>query len=474
MKEKKTKIVATIGPATNNVDMLIKMSDAGMDVARVNFSHSDYESAIPFLNNIRKAEKKTKKNIAIIQDLAGPKIRTGEFEKGEILLNKNNIVEIFTEKTIGTNSSFSIDHKNLLTDVKKEHRILLNDGKQELKVLSIGKKSLKAIVVVGGSIRSRRGVNFPDSELSISALTSKDKKDLKFTIDFDIDFIALSFVKTKEDVRELRKILDKHKSKAMIISKIETPQAVLNFDKILEESDAIMIARGDLAVEIEAHNVPKIQKDIIEKCNIAGKPVITATQMLESMIKTPVPTRAEVSDIYNAVFDGTDAVMLSEETAMGDYPLKTIQMMSKVSSEAEKDIDHEKFLRRGFVCKSKISIDSTMAMYAVKTAEDIDAKIIITLTESGKTLRNISRYKSQKPTYIFSPNEKSLRQSSISFGALPGYCKDFKKVNEIIDFSKKWIMKTNIAKKGEKVVLLTSMPLIGNIGDTNTITVFEI
>jgi pyruvate kinase len=436
-EEKKTKIVVTVGPSIKDVDVLVKMKENGMDIARINFSHSDYDSATPYLQNIKEAQKKIGKHISVLQDLSGPKIRTGEFAGEEIVLKKNSTVEIFVKKVLGNENFFSVDYKKLLTDVKIGHRILLNDGKQELKVLSVGKNSLKVRVVVGGMIRSKRGVNLPDSKLSISALTPKDKKDIKFALDFDVDFVAFSFVKTAGDVRELRGILNKNKSKSMIISKIETPQAVENFDEILEESDGIMVARGDLAVEVEAHKVPKIQKDIIRKCNIAGKPVITATQMLDSMISSPVPTRAEVSDIYNAIADGTDALMLSEETAMGKYPVKSINLMSKVALEAEDNIDHKKFVIRGVVDNKKIPVDIAISRHAVKTADDIDAKAIIVFTESGKTLRNVSRYRSEKPVYVFSPNIKSLGQSSISFGAISGICQSFKEVKEAMYFSKK-------------------------------------
>jgi pyruvate kinase len=436
--EKKTKIIATMGPATNDVKTLVEMRKNGMNIVRLNFSHSNYNDAIPYIENIRKAEKETGRNIAIMQDLSGPKIRTGEFVDGEVTLKDNKIVEIFTKNILGTENEFSINYPKLLKDLKKNHRILLNDGKQELKVLSIGKNSLKAKVINGGFVRSRRGVNLPDSKLSISALTKKDKIDVKFGIDFNVDFIAFSFVKTAKDVRELRAILNKAKSKAMIISKIETPQAIENFDEILKESDGIMVARGDLAVEVEDHRVPKMQKDIISKCNRIGKPVITATQMMDSMINSPVPTRAEVSDIYNAISDGTDAIMLSEETAMGKYPVKTVQTMKRIALEAEATISYDKCIKRGRIYpEHTISVVDAVTRYTAKMAKDIDAKIIIALTESGATSRMIARYKSKKPIYVFSSNKISLRQSSISFGTRSGACADFKMVTEAIEYSRK-------------------------------------
>ncbi len=432
MNIKKTKIIATIGPASNDAEILAKMSRAGMDVARINFSHEEGDSALPILKNIKTAEKISGKNIAILQDLSGPKIRTGEFENNKVFLKKGMVLEIFNKKVLGNEKQFSINYKNLLKDLKKGHRILLNDGKQELEVLKVGKNSLITKVVNGGMMRSRRGVNFPDSEISISALTKKDKEDVKFGIKHQVEFIAFSFVNNANDVKELRKILEKGKSKAMIISKIETPLALKNFDEILNESDAIMVARGDLAVEIGPHKVPRAQKDIIKKCNAVGKPVITATQMMDSMISSPVPTRAEVSDISNAVLDGTDAVTLSEETAMGKYPLRTVEIMSTVVSEVESTMDYDKFINRDYIYQLNnfIPVEDAVTRYAVKTANDLKAKMIIALTETGRTCKMISRYKPKQDIFVFSPNEITLRQSALSFGTNFGLLSNFKMITE--------------------------------------------
>ncbi len=475
MKYKKTKVIATIGPATNNIDMLTKMSLEGMNVARINFSHEEGDSALPILKNIKAAEKKSGKAISILQDLSGPKIRTGEFEGGETVLKKGGKVKITTKEVVGNNKSFSINYKNLLKDVKKGHRILLNDGKQELIVIKVNKDFLEAKVVRGGFIRNLRGVNLPDSEISISALTKKDKKDVEFGIKNNVEFIAFSFVNTAKDVRELRNILDKAGSKAMIISKIETLTAIKNFDEILFESDAIMIARGDLAVEVEAQRVPKMQKDIIKKCNSVGKPVITATQMVDSMINSPVPTRAEVSDISNAILDGTDAIMLSEETAMGKYPLEAVKIMCIISLEVESTMNYKRFSEREYSYKSKdfIATEDAVTRYVAKTANDIGAKIIIALTESGRTARMISRHKPKQDIFIISPSRHSIRKCAISFGIHCGHKAVFKELNEAIDGTRKWILNNKMAKKGDDIVLVAGMPF-KNIGGTNTMTVFKI
>ncbi len=474
-KFKKTKIIATIGPATNNISTLKKMIKFGLNIARINFSHEEGDSALPILKNLREAEKESGKNISILQDLSGPKIRTGEFEDGEIILKKNSLVKIYPQKILGNNQEFSINYKNLLKDLKKGDRILLNDGKQELNILRVAKDFLEARVVVGGIIRSRRGVNLPDSNLSISALTAKDKKDVLFGIKNNLDFIAFSFVRTAQDVRELREILKKAKSKAMIISKIETPQAVKNFDEILAESDGIMVARGDLAVEVDASTVPRLQKEMIKKCNAVGKPIITATQMLDSMINSPVPTRAEVSDISNAIWDGTDAIMLSEETAMGKYPTEAVLMMQKIALEVEENMDYTKYIKRDYIYKSNnfIAIEDAITRYAAKTANDIDAKFIVALTETGRTARMIARYKPAQPIIVMSFLEKTLRQTAISFGTHYGCRADFKKVLEAITESRKFLLKEKLVKKGDKIVLVAGMPF-RKIGGTNTLTVFEI
>ncbi len=474
-KFNKTKVVATIGPATNNPKTLMKMAKAGMTIARINFSHEKGDSALPTLKNIRRAEKDGGRRISILQDLSGPKIRTGEFEGGEATLKNNSIVKITNKAILGDAKTFTINYKNLFKDLKKGHRILLNDGKQELKVLKVGKDYLEAKVVVGGFIRSRRGVNLPDSDLSISALTKKDKEDVLFGIEHDVDFIAFSFVKTAKDVRELRNILKKHNSRSMIISKIETPSAVNNFDEILAESDGIMIARGDLAVEVEAATVPRLQKEMIRKCNAVGKPVITATQMLDSMINSPVPTRAEVSDISNAIWDGTDAIMLSEETAMGKYPVKAIETMAKIARAVEEHMNYKKYVRRDYLFKTKnfIPTEDAITRYAAKTAYDIEAKWIIALTETGGTARMIARYRPEQPIIVMSPSEKTLRQTSISFGTYFGKKADFRRVIDAIEESRKFLREEKGAKAGERVVLVAGMPF-RRVGGTNTLTVFEI
>ncbi len=473
---KKTKIVATIGPASESVSTLEKMIKAGLNVTRINFSHGDHQSAGAQIKNVRTAAAKTGKTISILQDLSGPKIRTGDFEGGETKLKRGSVVEITVKKILGSALKFSVNYPKLLKDVEVGQRILINDGKQSVKVISIGKESLKAKVIYGGTVRSRRGVNLPDSHLTISSITVKDKKDLAYGVSQDVDFVAMSFVRSADDVVALKKLLSKHKSKARVIAKIETPRAVASFDEILAVTDGVMVARGDMAVEIGTQKVPAVQEMIIRKCTKVGKPAIVATQMLESMIHAPVPTRAEVTDVSHAVYTGADAVMLSEESAMGEYPVETVSMMSSIAVEAEQMIDHKNFNARGDREEDSQPkrIDDVISRYAVKTAYDIDAKVIIALTESGQTARLVSRYKPSQKILVISSQAKTLQQTNLSYGAFPlATDHNFKNISDVVTFAKEIVKKHTIAKKGDRVVVAVGVPF-GKSGGTNTVHAIEI
>lgn len=335
---KKTKIVATIGPKTESEAMLSKMLKAGMNVMRLNFSHGDFKEHQKRIDNLKKATKTTGLKAEIMQDLGGPKIRIGDFQTGSIMLIAGQKFTLTTENILGDEKQVSINYKPFPKEVKKGHIIFLHDGKKKLIVEKIQGERVLCKVIVGGEIKNRRGVNLPDSDLSIKSFTEKDSADLEFGIKNKVNFVALSFVRSPSDILELRQVLKKRKLKAGIIAKIETPQAVKSIDEIIELSDGVMVARGDLGIEIGYEKVPMIQKMIIKKCNKAGKFVVTATQMMESMIKSPVPTRAEVSDVANAVLDGTNAIMLSEETTLGEYPIETVLAMSAVVKEIQKSV----------------------------------------------------------------------------------------------------------------------------------------
>ncbi len=355
------------------------------------------------------------------------------------------------------------------------HRVLLNDGKITLKVLKkLNEHELEAEILNSGKIRSRRGVNFPDSDISVSSLTKKDKEDLKFSLsELDFDFIALSFVRRASDIKELKNILKKYKSEAKVVAKIETPQAVENIDEILQEADAVMVARGDLAVEVGAQKVPMIQKEIIKKANILGKPVIVATQMLESMIHEPVPTRAEVSDISNAILDGADAVMLSEETAMGSYPKEAVSTMAEVAKETEEKINYEKRIYKAskyIELKNKTDI---VTRHAAQIAYDIGAKLIVAFTETGTTAQAVSRFRPKQNIFVISPRERVIRQMQLVFGVVSGKTTDLSRKRDVIKMAQKFAKEKGLVKKGDYIVIVSGS-IFGKPGETNTVTVIQV
>ena len=471
---KKTKIVATIGPVTSSEEMLTKLLQEGMNVVRINFSHGDFAEHQVKVNNGRAAYEKTGIPVAFLQDLGGPKIRIGEFNKESVNLKEGEMFTLTTEKIIGDEKKVYVNYPLLPKEVKVGGTILLHDGKKKLEIVDIKGNEVKCKIIVGGDIKGKRGVNLPGAYLSVSSITEKDIKDLEFGIKNKVDFVALSFVRKPDDITKLRNILDKAKLPAGIIAKIETPEAVNNIDKIIELSDGIMVARGDLAIEVPAEDVPLIQKMIIEKCNKAGKPVITATQMLESMIKSPVPTRAEVSDVANAILDGTDAVMLSEETTLGDYPVEAVKVMTKVAMRVEGDYIHkkingEKKLRTG---NSKDTADS-ITKEAVDIAQGVDARFIVGLTESGFSARMISRYRPAQNIVAMTPNKNTFAKLILSYGVAPVLIRKFKTLNEAMVIVRNYFIKNKLAKKGDKAVVVAGMPF-DKKGATNMILVEKI
>jgi pyruvate kinase len=467
---KKTKIVCTIGPATESEKVLGELVDAGMNVMRLNFSHGDFAEHQVRVNNIKKLIKKTGKPVAILQDLAGPKIRIGEFEKGLTVLKEGAKFTLTTDKIMGNDEKVSINYPMLPKEVKVGDHILLHDGKKALIVIEIKGNDVICKVTVGGEIKNKRGVNLPDSDLSVSSITEKDRKDIAFGVKNKADYFALSFVRRPEDITELKGILEKAKCDARIIAKIETPQALKNIDEIIRLADGIMVARGDLAVEIPAEDVPLVQKMLIQKCNQAGKPVITATQMLESMINSPVPTRAEVSDVANAILDGTDAIMLSEETTLGQFPVKAVQMMTKIAERIENDSQY-----RTLVTSRKYSDPIKRTSDAVgngvmEVAKESGAKVIVALTDRGFAARMISRYKPEQKILALTPNDKTKNQLALSYGCVPLVCKKFGQINEVIKEAKALTLKSKMAVKGDKIVIVFGLPL-GKSGGTNSLIV---
>lgn len=465
MFTKKTKIVATIGPVTSNEKTLTNLIKAGLDVVRINFSHGDFAEHEPKVHLARKVAKKLGKTVAILQDLGGPKIRIGDFDTESITIKPGDTFTLTTEKITGNNKRVYVNYPLLPKEVTVGGMILLHDGKKKLQITAIKGKEVICKVLVGGEMKGQRGVNLPGAYLSISSITEKDRKDLTFGIKHKVDFVALSFVRKPADITELRSILNKNKSQAKIIAKIETPEALENIDEIIELADGIMIARGDLAIEIPAEDVPVVQKMVIRKCHEAGKPVITATQMLESMIKSPVPTRAEVSDVANAIFDGTDAIMLSEETTLGDYPEEAVKMMSTIAARIEPELTNGRFTNSIVHGVTDIVSDAV-----VDAANHADAKFIAAFTSSGLTARMVSRHRPNHHIVALSPNADVLTHLVLSYGVTPIQVSKFKTMNDVQKFVRTFALKHKLARKGDRIVIAGGLPL-GKVYGTNTMLV---
>jgi len=465
---KKTKIVATIGPVTESEEMLTKLVLAGLNVMRLNFSHGDWSEHQTKVDNFKKVIKKTGQPLAILQDLSGPKIRIGEFDTERVQLVSGKFITLVTGETfVGTVDRVHVNYPTLNKELKVGGKVLVDDGKKELQVVSIKGNEIKCKVIIGGDTKGRRGVNLPGAYLKTSSLTEKDRKDIDFGVKNKVDYVALSFVRRAEDVVELKRILKLKKSKAQVISKIETEEAIENLDEIILASDGIMIARGDLAIEIPAEKVPLIQKRIIDTCNILGKPVITATQMLESMIKSPVPTRAEVSDVANAILDGTDAVMLSEESTLGDYPVEAVTMMAKIANEIEDNYPFRLALNEDN--GGELDTVDSLTGSAVNIAHDIGAGYIVALTESGFTARMISRYKPEQDILAFTPNENTYNKLALTYGCAPVLIDGKEHMSEAVKIVKNYLLKKKMAKKGDKLVVMSGMPFNKKDTITNTL-----
>jgi pyruvate kinase len=469
MVYKKTKIVATLGPASEEAGKVASLIKSGVDVFRLNFSHGDHAEHGKRFKTVRQVSEKLQIPTAILADLQGPKIRIGDFAAGTVKLTPGKKCVLTSEKCDSDENRMSVSYSKLPDEVKKGDIILLDDGRRRLLVSSVKGKDITCIVEVGGEIKGRRGLSVPTASLSISSMSDKDKMDLEFALKQGADIIALSFVRKAKDVEELRAIIKRSKSNAAIVSKIETREAIENIDEIIKVSDGIMVARGDLAVETSPEEVPLFQKTIIEKANRAGKPVITATQMLESMSEAPVPTRAEVSDVANAILDGTDAIMLSAETSLGKFPEEAVSVMSRVAEHVEKDYLHRKSAlgRRG---DTNGEITDSVTQSAVLAAESLNAKAIVALTMSGRTARMISRHKPEQEIFAFTPNQIAEKQLQLSFGVRPFHIKSPDHIDDVLVLIRKHLTSRGFGKRGDKVVVVCGLPF-GKSIDTNMVLV---
>ena len=469
---RKTKIVCTLGPAANDKDTIKRLAEAGMNVARLNFSHGDHNEHGHRIKLIKEVEKETGKTIGIILDTQGPEIRTGKMKDDKITLNNNDEVTITTEEVIGNKDEFQIKYKNLPQDIKPDSTILLDDGLLELRVKEINERENKVIcnVVNGGDLGSHKGVNIPGIKSTLPAITDKDKDDIIFGIKHNIHFIAASFIRKAGDVLEIRKVLEEEWAQDIkIISKIESEEAVGNMDEIIEVSDGIMIARGDLGVEMPAEKVPIIQKMLIKKCNEAAKPVITATQLLDSMIRNPRPTRAEASDVANAIFDGTDAIMLSGETAIGNFPVQAVKTMGNIAKETEMSDAYKDQLSSSKAIKAD-TVTEAISIGSCEIASGLKANAIITATGSGSTARMVAKCRSLTPIVAVTPNDMALHNLTLSWGVYPTMASDSQSTDEMMDNSINVALENKLVNEGDLVVLTAGVP-VGTPGTTNLIKV---
>ena len=469
---RKTKIICTIGPASQSPEKIREMIEAGMNVCRCNFSHGSYEEQKNKMMTVVRISEEMKKPVATLIDTKGPEIRLRTFEEEKITLEEGQKFTLTTKDIIGTKDMVSVTYENIVNDVVVGGSVLIDDGLIELRVEEITDTDLICRVVNGGPVSNKKGVNLPGANLSMPFISEQDRKDILFGIDCGFDFIALSFVRSKEDVLEVRKMLDEKRSPMKVIAKIENMQGINNLDEILEVSDGIMVARGDMGVEVPLEEVPVIQKRMIRKAVARGKHVITATQMLESMTKNPRPTRAEAADVANAIFDGTTAIMLSGESANGKYPVEALKTMSKIAERAEKDINYNKLLRK-IQDNGEKDITEAISHATCTVASDLNASAIITVTISGFTAEKVARFKPSCPIICCSVNPRVLRQAALLWGVEPLLIEK-KSTPEDLFKEALWVAeKAGKIKKGDRVVVTAGVPL-GVSGNTNMIRVVEV
>jgi len=459
--QKRTKIVATVGPSCEKFEQLLELAKAGVNVFRLNFSHGTYQNKKEIIDHIKEINKSQPINIAILGDLQGPKLRVGDLTNGQIELIEGADIIFTTEKIIGTVSKIYVSYQNLTKDVKVGERIFLDDGKMEVNVKSIlDEKEILVNITVGGLLLPKKGVNLPDSELTMPSMTEKDYADLDFIIENNLDWVALSFVRKVADIVELKNKIAEKQSKIKVIAKIEMPEALINIRDIIVESDGIMIARGDLGVEIPVEQVPIIQKELIKKCMHRAKPVIVATQMMESMMDRTKPNRSEVSDVANAVLEGADAVMLSGETAMGLYPTEVVKTMVKIILEAEKTLyDYNRDDILSPQAHSPSFLSDAICYSACKLANDTNAMALVGMTQSGYTAFMLSSYRPKAPLYIFSKEKTLLAQLSLSWGVRAFYYAEEESLDNIIFDQINILKERGFLNPGDVVINTGSTPI---------------
>lgn len=467
---RKTKIICTMGPATEDDKVLRELMIAGMDVARINFSHGTHEAAKITMDRIKRIREELDLPVAILLDTKGPEIRTKDFKGGKATLKTGERFVLRTDDCEGDATQVSITYKNLPQDIKKGTTLLIDDGLIELEAISVQADKIVCEIKNGGEVSNKKGINVPNVSLSMPYMSEKDKSDILFGIENDVDFIAASFVRNAEDVMEVRSLLEKNGGESIkIIAKIENAEGVENIDEILRASNGIMVARGDMGVEIAFWDLPMIQKELIKKTYLSGKVVITATQMLDSMIRNPRPTRAETTDVANAIYDGTSAIMLSGETAVGKYPVEALRTMASIAERTEEDIDYVKRLEH-LEFNRNMDVTNAISHATCTTAHDLKAKAIIALTSGGKTARMLSRFRPVCPIIAPTISKKTRRQLSLSWGVIPIMSEIRTNTDDLFDHAVECAEKTGLIKTGDLTVITGGTPL-GISGTTNVMRV---
>lgn len=467
----KTKMIFTIGPASDNEEILRKFIEIGMSAARLNFSHGTHETHKEKIELIQRLRKDMDSATAIVLDIKGPKIRTHNFINDGVILNDgDDFAFVCGEEILGDEKRCSISYDVLYQDIKVGGKILVDDGLLKFKVISVEGKTINTKVVVGGEIKNHKGVNVPNVVIKLPSITEKDIEDIKFGCKMGVDFIAASFIRKASDILDVKKVLkENHGEHIKVIAKVENQEGVDNIDSIIEVTDAVMVARGDMGVEIPIQRVPIIQKMIIKKCNIAGKTVITATQMLDSMIRNSIPTRAEASDICNAIYDGTDAIMLSGESASGLFPIEAAKIMSKIAQEAEEYLDYDHLTER-LREPSLTDYAAAISYSACRTANILHAKAIVAATKSGATAKLLSRYRAKAPIIAITPYDQVRRALSLNFGIFPMTCKMFNSTDEILTEARNIVFKLNFTQPGDDIIVAAGMPTT-QTGGTNMLKI---
>lgn len=469
---RKTKIVCTIGPASNSPEMIEKLIKAGMNVARLNFSHGSYDEHAEKISLIRSISEKLGISVGILQDLSGPKIRIGKIAKPPAKLTAGQKYIFTTREVEGDAKQVTLPFPSILKQLKKNQLIYVDDAKLEFKVVSVSGSDVETRVVIGGDLGSNKGFTIPGVSFDLLGVTDKDKDDLRFGLEHGVDWVASSFVRSADDIKPLKKVMREVGKRVPVIAKIERPEAVKDIVSIIEAYDGIMVARGDLGIELPIYEVPVIQKSIIAHCNRAGKPVITATQMLDSMISNPRPTRAEVTDVANAIIDGTDATMLSGETAMGQFPLQSVQMMDKVARRMEKALDRKWSEDKIFEYPTH-DVTEAIGESAAKLAQDINVAAIITCTYGGTTARLVSKYRPKCPIIAAASHDETSRRLTLSWGVIPIYVEMAKDTDGLIENAVEAALEARVVKKGDMVLVIAGVP-VGLPGNTSLIRVLKV